>query len=153
VVSVLYWQEPLDVQHINDRMSLVFFIITLWAVFPAFGSLVVCKFCSLFLRFSFRCCILFALLCSFGVPRERSVVKKERASSYYRVSTYFVGKSCAEMLNLAYPSLFIVIIYWCTGLNNNFGRFLGFWLVILLVILSSESIGMIVSTLTPDCMV
>ena len=55
-----------------------------------------------------------------AVPTEKLVVNKERASGYYRLSAYYLAKTVSELpLVVFQPTVFMLMIYWATGLNNS----------------------------------
>lgn len=74
----------------------------------------------------------------FSVPNERTVVNKERAAGYYRLSAYYLAKLCSELpLVVFQPTLFVTIVYWMTGLNRS-EAFLGTLFVVLLTALTGQ---------------
>lgn len=74
----------------------------------------------------------------FLVPNEATVVTKERAAGYYRLSAYYLAKQCSELpLIICQPTLFVIIVYWMTGLNRS-EAFLSQLLVILLTAVAGQ---------------
>ena len=56
----------------------------------------------------------------FLVPNEATVVNKERAAGYYRLSAYYLAKLCSELpLIICQPAMFFTIAYWMAGLNRS----------------------------------
>jgi len=76
-------------------------------------------------------------------PLERAIIFKERSSGSYHLSAYFMAKTTSEApARLALPSIYMVISYWMSGVNNNFGIFLASTMCTLLSVLAGESIGL-----------
>ena len=74
----------------------------------------------------------------FSVPNERTVVNKERAAGYYRLSAYYLAKLCSELpLVVLQPTLFLLIVYWMAGLNRS-EAFLGTLFILLLTALTGQ---------------
>lgn len=66
------------------------------------------------------------------MPAEHAVISKERRSGSYHLSAYYLAKGLSELpLALVLPSIFLVITYWCTGLNG-WASFFGILLILLL---------------------
>ena len=65
-------------------------------------------------------------------------MNKERAAGYYRLSAYYLAKLCSELpLVVLQPTLFLIIVYWMTGLNRS-EAFLGTLFVLLLTALTGQ---------------
>lgn len=78
-------------------------------------------------------------------------MKRERSSKTYRTSSYFFGRSIADIpLNLFFPVLFGVILYWMVGLNADAGRFFRFLLINIVMTLTAESIGQLLGAASPS---
>ena len=76
-------------------------------------------------------------------PQERAIIFKERSSGSYHLSAYFFAKTTSEApARLALPSIYMVISYWMSGVNNNFGVFIASTVCSLLSVLAGESIGL-----------
>ena len=126
VCGLLWFQMPYTEAFVFDRSSYYFFTMTFW-VFDA----------------------MFTAYMAF--PLERSIIFKERASGAYRLSAYFLAKTTSEApARLALPSLYMVISYWLSGLNNNTGIFLASTLCSLLSVLAGESIGLFLGAAVLD---
>lgn len=126
VCGLLWFQMPYTEAFVFDRSSYYFFTMTFW-VFDA----------------------MFTAYMAF--PLERSIIFKERASGAYRLSAYFLAKTTSEApARLALPSLYMVISYWLSGLNNNAGIFLASTLCSLLSVLAGESIGLFLGAAVLD---
>lgn len=87
----------------------------------------------------------------FGFPLERSVVTRERASSTYRTSSYFLSKTVTDLpKTLFFNLLFSLITYWMIGLKTEAGAFFTFVLVLFLTTSLAESLAIAVSVMTGD---
>ena len=85
---------------------------------------------------------LFAAL--FVFPTELAMLLKEKQSDMYRLSAYYIARSVATLfLDLAYPSIFVIIIYWFTGLRVSAAGFFANWATVLLVAMVAQSIGLL----------
>jgi len=72
-------------------------------------------------------------------PKEIAVFQRERGAKAYRVSSYFLGKSVADIpFQLLFPLIFGIIAYWMVGLNSTFSHFLFFLFVNMLVVLTAQ---------------
>lgn len=118
LVSGLIWfQLPYKEKSIEDRYSLLFFVVVYWMFNPLFQALL-------------------------SFPSERTVVNKERAAGYYRLTAYYLAKLFSELpLVLCQPTLFYTAVYWMTGLNRS-ESFLGGLFVLLLTAITGQSIGL-----------
>jgi len=124
--GLLWFQMPYTESTVYDRSSYFFFTTAFW-VFDA----------------------MFTSYMSF--PLERSIIFKERSSGAYHLSAYFVAKTTSEApARLALPAIYMIISYWMSGVNNNFGIFLGSTLCCLLAVLAGESMGLFVGAATLD---
>lgn len=84
-------------------------------------------------------------------PLERAIIFKERSSGAYHLSAYFMAKTTSEApARLALPAIYMVISYWMSGVNNNFGIFIASTLCSLLSVLAGESIGLFVGAAVLD---
>jgi ABC-2 type transporter len=110
----------------DDRLGAVFFYGVFWAFFSTFSAL-------------------------FAFPPEKAVLNKDRSSGAYRLSSYYVAKTCVETpADCIYPIIFSLITYYAIGLNSDVGRFLLFTLILVLVVLASQSLGLALSALMLD---
>jgi ABC-type multidrug transport system ATPase subunit len=87
----------------------------------------------------------------FDYPLEREIVTRERASSSYRTSAYFVSKTFTELPRSLFFSLIsTVIMYFAVGFKPEFFAFVKFYLIILLVAAFGDSLAVFISILTGD---
>ncbi|XP_067048982.1 uncharacterized protein [Acropora muricata] len=126
VVNALIWfQTPYIEESIADRYALLFFTIVYWNFTPMFQSL-------------------------FSFPNERTVVNKERASGYYRLSAYYLAKVISELpLVIFQPTLYLTIVYWAAGLNKS-ESFLTMLFLVLLTTFAAQSVGLFIGALVMD---
>lgn len=102
-----------------DAQGLLFFKCTFWAFQPMFTALN-------------------------AFPVEKNVLKKERASGMYRLSAYFMARTMTDVpLVMLVPAACICLYYPLAGLNATFTRFIFHMMTILLVVLISQSIGLL----------
>lgn len=126
LVGLLWFQVQHDEQHLTDRHSFIFFTITYWVFDGTFTAI-------------------------FTFPTERAIIFKERASGSYYLSAYFLSKTLSEMpTRLLLPVMFWTISYWMSGINDNFGVFLGTMGCMLLAVLAGESYGLLCGALVMD---
>ncbi|KAG2488296.1 hypothetical protein HYH03_013146 [Edaphochlamys debaryana] len=86
---------------------------------------------------------LFAALFTF--PAEFQMLVKERQSGMYRLSAYYVARTVSDLpMDCLLPSIFTIIVYWMTGLRPNAGAFFANWASILLMVLTSQSVGLLI---------
>eukprot|EP00761_Pharyngomonas_kirbyi_P004435 gb/GECH01004440.1/.p1 GENE.gb/GECH01004440.1/~~gb/GECH01004440.1/.p1 ORF type:complete len:738 (+),score=196.21 gb/GECH01004440.1/:1-2214(+) len=82
---------------------------------------------------------------------EKGVFLKERGSSVYSVSSYFIGRNLAELpQQLLFPMLFITISYWMIGLNPGADRFFIALMNIVVTAWAANSLGFLLSTAFPS---
>jgi energy-coupling factor transporter ATP-binding protein EcfA2/ABC-type multidrug transport system permease subunit len=90
---------------------------------------------------------LFAVV--FDYPLEREIVTRERASSSYRTSSYFISKTFTELpRSLLFALISSIITYFAVGFKNTAGAFFKFFIVYVLVGAFGESLGLYISILT-----
>ena len=84
-------------------------------------------------------------------PLERAIIFKERNSGSYHLSAYFMAKTTSEApARLALPAIYMVISYWMSAVNNNFGIFVASTVCSLLSVLAGESIGLFLGAAVLD---
>ena len=126
MAGLLWFQMPYTERAVFDRSSYFFFTMTFWVFDSMFSA---------FLSF----------------PSERPIIFKERASGSYHLSAYFLAKTTSEApAHITLPFIYMLISYWLSGVNNNFGIFLASVLCTLLSVIAGESIGLFVGTTILD---
>mmetsp|Transcript_31320 Transcript_31320/g.43582 ORF Transcript_31320/g.43582 Transcript_31320/m.43582 type:complete len:264 (+) Transcript_31320:38-829(+) len=125
-MGLCWFQLPRKEETIRDRFGLLFFVAIFWSFFMMFQA-------------------------ATAFPSERAVLLRERAQGAYRLSAYFVAKQVADVAqNWLNPTLFIVIAYWLSDLNPSAGTFLQYWILLMLAIELSTSLGLFVSAAEPN---
>ena len=77
---------------------------------------------------------------------DRAVLQKERSAGMYRLSAYFLSKSLSELpVELAWPTYFITILYFMSGLERSADKFFAALVMHLLNCLSAQAIGLAVA--------
>ncbi len=93
---------------------------------------------------SFR--VMFTSLLIF--PSEMKHLIKERKGGLYRLSAFVVARAASDIpSDLALPTLLLVITYWMAALNASASAFFATWGVLMLMILVSQSIGLLIGAL------
>ncbi|KAG2425311.1 hypothetical protein HXX76_013891 [Chlamydomonas incerta] len=86
---------------------------------------------------------LFAALFTF--PAEFQMLVKERQSGMYRLSAFYVARTLSDLpMDCFLPSLFTWIVYFMAGLRLNAGAFFANWASVLLIVLTSQSMGLLI---------
>ncbi|XP_068657017.1 ABC transporter G family member 9-like [Aristolochia californica] len=120
----LWWQS--DSSHIQDQTGILFFYTTFWVLLPMFQAI-------------------------FTFPQERKMLTKERSSGMYRLSSYFMAKTCSDLpMELVLPTVFITISYWMAGLKPTFPNFFQTLFVILLTVVVGQGMGLSLGALIMD---
>ncbi|KAI3859996.1 hypothetical protein MKW92_050831 [Papaver armeniacum] len=95
ICGLLWWQSS----SLQDQMGFLFFCTLFWSVRPFYNSVPT-------------------------FPLERMMLTKERSSSMYRLSSYFIAKTVADLpMGLVLPTVFVVITYWMGGLKPAAAHF------------------------------
>uniref|UniRef100_A0A7S4I2L4 ABC transporter domain-containing protein n=1 Tax=Vannella robusta TaxID=1487602 RepID=A0A7S4I2L4_9EUKA len=125
VLGVLYFQIDNDQSTIADRNGITFFII----INTAFNEVM-------------------PTVASFGTQRE--VFFRERDSKTYYITSYWLGKQISMIFyQLAFPALYLAIIYWTIGFQPLWYKFFIFFGTLELVSILCGTIGMILGAALP----
>uniref|UniRef100_A0A1D1YQK7 ABC transporter G family member 14 n=1 Tax=Anthurium amnicola TaxID=1678845 RepID=A0A1D1YQK7_9ARAE len=120
----MWWRS--DPRRVQDRLGLLFFVTIFWGVFPSFNGV-------------------------FTFPQERAIFAKERASGMYTLSSYFMARTAGDLpMELALPTVFVLIIYWMGGLKPDPFAFILSLLVVLYSVLVSQSLGLAIGAILMD---
>jgi len=84
----------------------------------------------------------------FVFPNDFRMMLKERSSGMYRLSAYYTARSLTDLpMECFIPSMFVIIVYWMSGLRDTAEAFFSHWLAILLSILVGQSQGMLIGAI------
>ncbi|KAG6637368.1 ABC transporter G family member 9 isoform X1 [Carya illinoinensis] len=114
--GLLWWHT--DAHHLQDLIGLLFFQSGFWGFFSLFQAI-------------------------FTFPQERLMLEKERSSGMYRLSSFFMAMTVADLpMELVLPTIFVTITYWMAGLKPSAGHFLLTLFVQLYSVLVSQGLGL-----------
>ncbi|KMZ56624.1 ABC transporter G family member [Zostera marina] len=112
--------------NIADQSGLIIFIVSFWA-FTQIGLAVL------------------------TFPLERDMLEKERSSSMYRLSSYFVAKTLGDIyLDLLLPTVCFTVVYWMAGLRPTAASYFETLSVILLTALVAQGFGLAIGSFVSD---
>ncbi|KAL9324948.1 hypothetical protein ACSQ67_005593 [Phaseolus vulgaris] len=79
----------------------------------------------------------------FAFPLDRPMLIKERSSSMYHLSSYYVAGTVGDLpMELVLPTIFVTISYWMGGLKPSLVTFVFTLLIMLFNVLVSQGIGL-----------
>ena len=123
LIGGVFWHLPLTTQFTSRRFASLFFVVINQGVIGLFTVVNV-------------------------FPEERVIVLRERAAGMYNTSAYFLSKSLAELpIQLLFPFLFSLIVYWMIGYQNDGSKWAHFTFILELSSLCAISIGLTVSAI------
>eukprot|EP01080_Neovahlkampfia_damariscottae_P006471 gene6471-10477_t len=129
VVGLLYLQIDTNQKSIQDRVGAIYFMMLNQTMGSLFGAV------SIF-------------------QKEKEVYLRERSSKTYRVTTYYLARTFAEIpLQTLWVTIFVCIAYWMVGLNPDPVRFLVFLLIINILSLTAQAFGTVIGTFVPSAQV
>lgn len=124
IAGLLWWQS--DLTHLQDQIGLLYFSSGFWGFFPLFEAI-------------------------FTFPPERMILAKERSSGMYRLSSYFMARMVNDLpIELALPTVFIIITYWVAGLKPTSASFLHYLFSLLFGVLVAQGLGLALGALVMD---
>jgi ATP-binding cassette, subfamily G (WHITE), eye pigment precursor transporter len=83
--------------------------------------------------------------------QEKVVFLRERASKTYRVGSYYLAKTLAEIpLIILFPALFGTIAYWIVGFRPTAEAFFTFLAIIISLSFCAQAMGLLLSASTPS---
>ena len=125
MIGLVFLDLPFDQTGIGRRFASCFFITINQGVFAVY-----------------------AVISSF--PMERDIILRDRASGTYSTLPYFLSKSLAEIpLQVMFPSVFAVIVYFMIDYRQDFYAYANFWILIELANLCAISLGLATSAFSP----
>ena len=125
ILGVLFFQIDNDQSTINDRNGIIFFMI----INSAFNEVM-------------------PTVAAFAIQRE--VFFRERDSKTYSILAFWIGKQISiAFFQLAFPALYLCIIYWMIGFQTTWYKFFIFFATLELVSVLCSTIGMILGSFLP----
>ncbi|EFC47894.1 abc transporter family protein [Naegleria gruberi] len=125
-VGLIFLQLGYEQSNVQDRIGVLFFILTNQFLGSAMSSVSM-------------------------MYDEKPIFLRERGAKMYKVSSYFLARSVAEMPTMFFfPLLFGAIVYWMTNLNPNIERFFMFMFLLGVIGLTGQSLGLMIGTLMPN---
>jgi len=129
LIGFVYFQMGNDQQSIQNRAGLLFFAVVNQSLGNIFG--VIPKF-----------------------VQEKAIFRREQKVGFYGALSYFVGKNLAELpLTTFFPFLFATGVYWMTGLQTNFFKYVIFTGSLMLCSATAESLGLMMGAIVPNLIV
>lgn len=127
IVGCLWYNSKTGTQQqIQDQVGLCFFMVLFWGFFPLVSAV-------------------------FTFPTERAMLAKERASDMYKLSAYFMSRTCADIpLEYLLPIGFLIIVYWMAALKASAGAFFLTLLVLFLDIAVAQGLGFLLGAAFMD---
>jgi hypothetical protein len=84
-------------------------------------------------------------------PAEKAVLSREHSNGLYSIFPYFLSKILSELpFQILVPFLFSSIFYYLVGLNPGVGQFFTFCAIIILLSVTSCSLGIWISAMSPS---
>ncbi|XP_058744365.1 ABC transporter G family member 9-like [Vicia villosa] len=122
LITGLLWYRS-NISQLEDQIGLLFFINSFWAVLPFYKAI-------------------------FTFPQEATMLKKERSSGMYRLSSYFISRIIVDLpVELILPTIYLIIIYFMTGLKLNVINFIYTLFSLLLDVLVSQGLGLAIGAI------
>uniref|UniRef100_A0A1J3CRQ5 ABC transporter G family member 22 n=1 Tax=Noccaea caerulescens TaxID=107243 RepID=A0A1J3CRQ5_NOCCA len=127
ILGLLWWQSDIRTPRgLQDQAGLLFFIAVFWGFFPVFTAI-------------------------FAFPQERAMLNKERAADMYRLSAYFLARTTSDLpLDFILPTLFLLVVYFMTGLRLSPYPFFLSMLTVFLCIIASQGLGLAIGAILMD---
>jgi ATP-binding cassette, subfamily G (WHITE), eye pigment precursor transporter len=126
VVGFLYLQVSNNQKSIQDKIGAMYFIM----LNQTMGSL-------------------FNAVSVFG--KEKGVYLRERSSKTFRVSSYYLARSLAEMpLQFLWVTIFVCISYWMVGLDPAADKFFMFLFIVNLLSFTAQGFGTLIGAFVPN---
>ncbi|KAI4370739.1 hypothetical protein MLD38_019054 [Melastoma candidum] len=119
------WSQS-NIHGLQDKIGLLFFLSSFWGYYPMYGAI-------------------------FTFPVERPMLKKERSSGMYRLSSYFLARAAGDLpMDLVLPTAFLTITYWMSGMRPNLASFIHTLVTLLYSNLACQGIGLMIGALVTD---
>merc|ERR1712224_557779 len=87
----------------------------------------------------------------FSFPQDRVVIQKERATASYRLSSYFMAMTVADLpVFLVMPLIYMTISYWMVVPTFGFVKYLCILLIALLSVMTGQAFGFLLGAAFDD---
>ncbi|KAK9821260.1 hypothetical protein WJX74_004512 [Apatococcus lobatus] len=84
----------------------------------------------------------------FTFPNEFKMLLKERASGMYRLSAFYFARTASDLpMDFAVPTVFLLIVYWMTGLRPTAQAFFENYFTVMFLSLVAQSFGLLLGTI------
>ena len=84
-------------------------------------------------------------------PLERNLLVREQNSGMYKIWTYFFGRTTTDLaMNIVFPLVFALIVYWFIGLANTASQFFMFYFSLWLTVNAASSLGLAIGSALPN---
>jgi hypothetical protein len=125
LVGTLFYRLGYDEEDIFRRVAATFFLLIGAMFFPYMASLAF-------------------------IPWRETLLRKELSSGSYRLSSWFIAETSVGLLpDLVWIPIEVSGIYWLSGVNDDFGVFLCVLCLLVLCVLMFQSLGMLISVISP----
>lgn len=122
IVGLMYFQLGSSQKDVQNKIGGSFFLLVSQAILAMFSTLQV-------------------------FPHELPVFMREYTSGLYRVDTYFLGRTCAEIpMQIIFPIIFCCITWWMAAFRNTAQAFFLFTIITVITSNAAVSLGYLVST-------
>jgi len=125
LVGLLYLNTAYNQSAILDRVGVLFLLMVNQLTTSMFGAM-------------------------FTFEEEKKIFNRERSSKTYRVTSYYLSKTIAEIpLMILWPIILASVAYYMIGLNPNVGRFFIFMGILVELNILGQGFGILVGTSMP----
>merc|ERR1712224_793060 len=126
VVGIVFFNQKYTEQDAQNVWSYFFFTMLFWVMQGLFEAL-------------------------FSFPQDRVVIQKERATASYRLSSYFMAMTVADLpVFLLMPFIYMTISYWMVAPTLGFVKYLCILLIALLSVMTGQAMGFLVGAAFDD---
>ncbi|XP_065862729.1 ABC transporter G family member 26 [Euphorbia lathyris] len=118
LLGLLWWKSKTTTEaQLRDQIGLMFYVCIFWTSSSIFGAVYV-------------------------FPFEKMYLVKERKADMYRLSVYYACSTLCDMVaHVAYPTLFMIILYFMAGFKRTLPCFFFTLFTILLIAVTSQGAG------------
>jgi len=127
VIGLIFLRLDNSQSSVQNKVGVLYFVLTFSIMGGIFGSVIT------------------------FLSAEKPVFMRERGAKAYRVSSYYLGKTIAELpSNFIFPVLLSVIVYWMVGLNPTAPAFFTFLVIVIVLSITAQSMGMLIAAVAPS---